>query len=51
MGGVRVGIEVSPIDDAIHAATVQMTGCEQFLTNYARFTGLPGLTILPLSQL
>lgn len=39
------------LPDAIHAATAQLTGCKQFLTNDARFTHLPGLTIVPLLSL
>lgn len=39
------------LPDAIHAATTQLTGCAQFLTNDTRIPALSGLTILPLSQL
>jgi predicted nucleic acid-binding protein len=39
------------LPDAIHAATAQLMGCEQFLTNDARVTSLPGLAILQLSEL
>ena len=39
------------LPDAIHAATAQLTGCAQFLTNDTRIPALSGLTILPLSQL
>jgi predicted nucleic acid-binding protein len=39
------------LPDAIHAATAQLTGCQQFLTNDSRFKTLPGLTVILLSQL
>jgi predicted nucleic acid-binding protein len=39
------------LPDAIHAATAQLTGCAQFLTNDARFSSLPGLAIRQLSGL
>jgi predicted nucleic acid-binding protein len=39
------------LPDAIHAATAQLTGCDQFLTNDARLTSLPGLAIRRLSEL
>ncbi len=39
------------LPDAIHAATAQLTGCDQFLTNDARLTSLPGLAIRQLSEL
>jgi predicted nucleic acid-binding protein len=39
------------LPDAIHAATAQLTGCTQFLTNDTHVKTLPGLTILSLTQL
>ncbi len=52
VAAARLRAEVGlKLPDAIHAATAQLTGCEQFLTNDARFTHLPGLTIVPLSNL
>jgi predicted nucleic acid-binding protein len=39
------------LPDAIHAATAQLTGCGQFLTNDARVPALPGLAIRLLSEL
>lgn len=39
------------LPDAIHAATAQLTGCDQFLTNDARFSSFPGLAIRQLSDL
>jgi predicted nucleic acid-binding protein len=39
------------LPDAIHAATAQLTNCQQFLTNDTRFKNLPGLPVLLLSQL
>jgi predicted nucleic acid-binding protein len=39
------------LPDAIHAATAQFTGCDQFLTNDARVPALPGLVIRRLSDL
>lgn len=39
------------LPDAIHAATAQLTGCDQFLTNDARIPALPGLVIRRLSDL
>ncbi|HEX5647226.1 MAG TPA: PIN domain-containing protein [Nitrospira sp.] len=39
------------LPDAIHAATAQLTGCDQFLTNDARVPALPGLAIRRLSDL
>ena len=39
------------LPDAIHAATAQLSGCQQFLTNDSRFKTLPELTVVLLSQL
>ena len=40
------------LPDAIHVATAQLTGCDQFLTNDARIPALPGgLAIRRLSDL
>jgi predicted nucleic acid-binding protein len=39
------------LPDAIHAATAQLTSCDQFLTNDARLTSLRGLAIRQLSEL
>lgn len=39
------------LPDAIHAATAQLSGCSQFLTNDARVPALPGLVIRRLSEL
>jgi len=39
------------LPDAIHAVTAQLTSCQQFLTNDARFKHLPGFPVLLLSQL
>ena len=39
------------LPDAIHAATAQFTGCDQFLTNDARVPSIPGLAIRQLSEL
>ncbi len=39
------------LPDAIHVATAQLTGCERFLTNDTHLPHLPGLTIVPLSNL
>jgi predicted nucleic acid-binding protein len=39
------------LPDAIHVATAQFTGCNQFLTNDTRVPTIPGLAILQLSEL
>jgi predicted nucleic acid-binding protein len=39
------------LPDAIHAATAQPTGCDQFLTNDTRIPALTGLEIRRLSEL
>ena len=40
------------LPDAIHGATAQLTGCDQFLTNDARVPALPGgIAIRRLSEL
>jgi predicted nucleic acid-binding protein len=39
------------LPDAIHAATARLNDCTDFLTNDARFTAIPGLRILLVSQL
>jgi predicted nucleic acid-binding protein len=39
------------LPDAIHAATAQLSDCQQFLTNDTRLRNLPRLTVLLLSQL
>jgi predicted nucleic acid-binding protein len=39
------------LPDAIHAATAQLTSCDQFLTNDARLTSFRGLAIRQLSEL
>ena len=39
------------LPDAIHAATAQFTGCDQFLTNDAHVSAIPGLAIRRLSEL
>ena len=39
------------LPDAIHAATAQLTGCTQFLTNDTHIKALPGLIILSLTEL
>jgi predicted nucleic acid-binding protein len=39
------------LPDAIHVATAQLTGCDQFLTNDTRVPTLTGLKIRRLSEL
>jgi len=39
------------LPDAIHAATAQFTGCDQFLTNDTHVPALPVLVIRRLSEL
>lgn len=52
LAAARLRAEIGlKLPDAIHVATAQLTGCDQFLTNDARVPALPGLVIRRLSDL
>lgn len=48
---LRAQHPVLKLPDAIHAATALATDCSHFLTNDLRFSNVPGLIVLPLTQL
>ncbi len=47
---LRASVNIK-LPDAIHAATALLTQCSTFVTNDQRFQGVPGLTVVLLSQI